>query len=403
MRESTGIAVLGSTGSVGRNTLDVVRHLDGSHRIVALAAGRNADALMEQIREFRPSVVSLDDPGAAGAIRESAGRLGTRVLSGMEGATAVATAPEAGLVVSAIVGSAGLVPTHAAVAEGCTVALANKEVMVVGGAAIRAAARRSGAELLPVDSEHNALHQCLRAGRPAEVRRLILTASGGPFWERRGPSFESITVAEALAHPVWDMGPKITIDSATMMNKGLEVIEARWLFDLPPERIEILVHPGSVVHSLVEFADGSILAQLGVADMRQPIQYALTWPERRPTPVKPLDLASLPALRFFRPEPVRFPCPSLAYRALELGGVAAAALNGANEALVGAFLAEEIGFMDLPRRLARVLDEVEAGAAPGERQSTPDLTTCLAADAWARERALASQPAPAPSAGGVSI
>jgi 1-deoxy-D-xylulose-5-phosphate reductoisomerase len=402
MKGSKGIAVLGSTGSIGRNTLDVVRHLDGSHRIVALAAARNGDALMEQIREFRPAIASLSDAAAAGAIREAAGRLGTEVLGGSEGTSAVATAPGAELVVSAIVGSAGLVPTHAAVASGRTVALANKEVLVVGGAAIRSAARRAGAELLPVDSEHNALHQCLRAGRPAEVRRLILTASGGPFWERRDRPFEEITVAEALAHPVWDMGPKITIDSATMMNKGLEVIEARWLFDLPGERIDILVHPGSVVHSLVEYADGSILAQLGVADMRQPIQYALTWPERRPTPVAPLDLAELPALRFFRPDPARFPCPSLAYRALELGGVATAALNGANEALVEAFLDGEIGFMDLPRRLGRVLDDVERGAAPGGRAGTPDLKTCLAADAWARERALAPLPAVEAISGGTT-
>jgi 1-deoxy-D-xylulose-5-phosphate reductoisomerase len=392
MRESRRIAILGCTGSVGRNTLAVVRHLGESHRVVALAAGRNAGLLMEQIREFRPALAALDDPGAAAEIRETAGRLGTRVLCGVDGATAVASRSDAELVVSAIVGSAGLVPTHAAVAAGRTVALANKEVLVVGGAAVRAAARASGAELLPVDSEHNALHQCLRAGRRDEVKRLVLTASGGPFWDRDGSTFDAITVKEALAHPVWNMGPKITVDSATLMNKGLEVIEARWLFDLPPSRVEIVVHPGSVVHSLVEFTDGSVLAQLGVADMRQPIQYALTWPERRPTPVPRLDLTALPPLRFYRPDPDRFPCPSLAYRALTLGAVAPAALNGANEALVKAFLDGEIRFTDIPRRLSRVLDEVAAGQAPGTGSETPTLETCLAADRWARGRALTPVP-----------
>jgi 1-deoxy-D-xylulose-5-phosphate reductoisomerase len=233
------------------------------------------------------------------------------------------------------------------------------------------------------------------------VRRLILTASGGPFWERPGDTFATVTVAEALAHPVWDMGPKITVDSATMMNKGLEVIEARWLFDLEPSRVGILVHPGSVVHSLVEFVDGSLVAQLGTADMRHPIQYALTWPRRRPAPVPRLDLTTLPPLRFHPPDPRRFPCPGLAYRALALGGIAPAALNGANEALVAAFLDGALAFTAIPARLTAVLDLVAAGEGPAAGPA-PSLDACLAADQWARQAALAEAPVALPVAGGRS-
>ena len=389
MKPPRGVAILGSTGSVGRNTLDVLRRLDPSHRVVSLAAGRRADLLMEQIREFRPALAALDDATAAASIREAAGALGTKVVEGTEGTTAVATHPDVDVVVSAIVGSAGLVPTHAAVEAGRTVALANKEVMVVGGAAIAAAARKSGTSLLPVDSEHNALHQCLRAGRAAEVSRLILTASGGPFWEHPPGSLDGVTPEQAVAHPVWDMGPKISVDSATLMNKGLEVIEARWLFDIDPEKIDIVIHPASIVHSLVEFTDGSILAQMGVADMRHPIQYALTWPDRLPTHLPALDLTSLPALRFLPPDERRFPCTALAYRAIRLGGGASAALNGANEALVAAFLERRIRFTEIPRRIGAVLDEIERGETPVGRALEPSLADCVAADRWAREAALA--------------
>jgi 1-deoxy-D-xylulose-5-phosphate reductoisomerase len=384
--EPRGVAVLGSTGSIGTNTLDVVRRLGPSHRIVALAAGRNGAALLEQIREFRPRLASLEDARAAEEIREAAAAVGTEIRAGEAGAVAVATHPEAQLVVSGIVGAAGVVPTHAAVEAGRTVALANKEVLVVAGEPVTRAAARAGAVLIPVDSEHSALHQCLRSGRREEVRRIILTASGGPFWEREAARFSEITVADALAHPVWNMGSKITIDSATLMNKGLEVIEARWLFDLPPERIEILVHPGSIVHSLVEFVDGSIVAQLGTPDMRHPIQYALTYPDRRRLDLPPLDLAALPPLRFHRPDGERFPCPRLAYRALALGGTIPAVLNGANEELVAAFLEGAIPFQDIPRHLSDVLEEAVLERAPGAAPQEPGIRECLEADAWGRRR-----------------
>jgi len=399
MSAPQGVVVLGSTGSIGRQTLEVVRHLGGSHRLVGLAAHRRAADLLEQIREFRPALAALADGREAASIAAPAAAVGTRLLAGPEGVAAVAAMTGGDLVVSGIVGAAGLRPTLAAVAAGRRVALANKESLVVAGAVMRAAAQASGAELLPVDSEHNALHQCLRGGRASEVRRLILTASGGPFRTRDRATFDAITVEEALAHPVWDMGPKISIDSATLMNKGLEVVEARWLFDLPPERIDILVHPGSVVHSLVEFVDGSVLAQLGVPDMRLPIQYALTWPERRPSPVASLDLAALPPLRFEPPDLERFPCAALARRALTLGPLAPAAMNGANEAAVAAFLDRRLPFTGIARLVGAVLEALAAGDGPatGDR---PDLEQCLAADRFGRERVEAWLAAPAAAAGG---
>ncbi|MCZ6746496.1 MAG: 1-deoxy-D-xylulose-5-phosphate reductoisomerase [Acidobacteria bacterium] len=390
MSEIRGIAILGSTGSVGRNTLDVVRHLGAGYKIVALAAGRNAALLLEQIREFRPTLASLEEPEAAQELRQEATRLGTRLVTGRGSAMQVATCEGADLVMSAIVGAAGLRPTYAAVAAGRHVALANKEVLVVGGAAINAAARRSGAELLPVDSEHNALHQCLRAGRRDEVKRLFLTASGGPFWEREAATFAAITVEEALAHPVWDMGPKISIDSATMMNKGLEVIEAHWLFDMDPDHLSVLVHPGSVVHSLVEFVDGSLVAQMGSADMRHPIQYALTWPDRCPGQSRHLDLTALPPLRFYQPDPVRFPCLGLAYEALKAGPLVPAILNGANEAAVAEFLAGRMGFMDIPQCLTRVLERAMTDESRLGAHGEPGVDDCLEADRWGREAALAA-------------
>ena len=389
MRQARGLAILGSTGSVGRNTLEVVRLLGSTHRVVALAAGRNGELLLEQIREFRPVLASLADPEEAGWLRQAAAELGTEVVHGQEGSTAVATCAGVDLVVSAIVGAAGLIPTHAAAASGRSVALANKEVLVVGGEAVRAAAQASGAALLPVDSEHSALHQCLRAGSPGEVKRLILTASGGPFWRRQAETFHTITPEEAVAHPVWNMGRKISVDSATLMNKGLEVIEARWLFDIGPERIDIVVHPDSVVHSLVEFTDGSVLAQMGVADMRHPIQYALTWPARTASALPPLDLTALPPLRFLPPDGEKFPCTALAYRALRAGGCAPAALNGANEALVEAFLGGEIRFTDIPLRIAAVLDDLDSGAGPVDGSRSAGLADCIAVDRWARQAALA--------------
>ena len=399
MSAPQGVVVLGSTGSIGRQTLEVVRHLGGSHRVVGLTAHRRAADLLEQIREFRPLLAALADEREAASIAAPAAAVGTRLLAGPEGVEAVAAAAGGDIVVAGIVGAAGLRPTLAAVTAGRRVALANKEALVVAGAVMRAAAEASGAELLPVDSEHNALHQCLRGGRAGEVRRLILTASGGPFRTRDRATFEAITVEEALAHPVWDMGPKISVDSATLMNKGLEVIEARWLFDVPPERIEILVHPGSVVHSFVEFVDGSVLAQLGVPDMRLPIQYALTWPERRPSPVAALDLTALPPLRFEPPDLERFPCAALARRALTYGPLAPAALNGANEAAVAAFLERRLPFTGIARMVGAVLDALAEGIGPtgGDR---PDLEDCLAADRFGRDRVLAGLAAPAAAAGG---
>ncbi len=373
------LCVLGSTGSIGRQTLDVVRLFPRRFRVRILAAGSNAERLIEQARTFRPDVVVIRDETRVPEIRQALTGMGVRVYGGVEALTGVAAQPEIDVVVAAVVGFAGLLPVLEAVRAGKRVALANKETLVVGGALIREAMAHSGAELIPVDSEHSAIFQCLAGEDATSVEQLILTASGGPFRTRPLETFEAITPEEALRHPNWNMGAKITIDSATMMNKGLEVIEAHWLFDMAPGRIEVLIHPQSIVHSMVAFQDGSIKAQLGVPDMRVPIQYALTYPERWPAEYPRIDWRTLRKLEFEQPDLRRFPCLRLAYEALEEGGLAPAVLNAANEEAVRHFLQHRIGFLDIPRLVEEVLAETPS-------QSTFSLETLQAVDAWARAR-----------------
>ncbi len=354
------LTIIGSTGSVGRNTLEVVKHLEGRLTVFALGAHSSVDTLAEQVSEHRPQVVAIADSASVAPFVRACRERGLSVpetFSGAEGLAHLAALGEADVVVSAAVGAAGLEPTYAALAAGHTVALANKEAMVLAGELLRKTAEDSGGVILPVDSEHNAIDQCLRAGSGSEVGRLILTASGGPFLDRPASEFKSVTRAEALDHPTWKMGPRITIDSATLMNKGLEVIEARWLFGIDAASIDIVVHPQSIVHSMVEFVDGSVIAQMGTADMRGPIQYALTYPDRIDSSIETLDWSAIPTLEFRVPDRQKFPCLPLAYRALDMGGTAPAALNAADEVAVEAFLAERVAFTEIPRIIERVLDQ----------------------------------------------
>ena len=376
------LVILGSTGSIGRQTLDVVSRKPEGFEVAGLVAGRRTDLLAEQIKRFRPVAVSVADDAAAADLRARLGAEAPEIRVGGNGAAEVAVGCGADIVVAAIVGAAGLVPTFAAATAGLVVALANKETLVAAGELMVRAVKENGARLLPVDSEHNAIHQCLRSGTRGEVRRLILTASGGPFRGRTRAELASVTADEALRHPTWRMGPKVTIDSATLMNKGLEVIEARWLFDVPGSAIDVLVHPQSAVHSMVEFKDGSIIAQLGAADMRHPIQYALTWPERLEGVVARLDLAALGSLTFERPDRDAFRCLDLAYHALAAGGDAPARLNAANEVAVRAFLDGRIGFLDVPELLQRVLESEPTNPIV-------ELEDVLSADRRAREAARA--------------
>lgn len=379
-----GVSILGSTGSIGCNTLRVIEALGGDRfRVVALGAGRNVEKLAGQIATFKPEVVSVESEEAADRLRHELGARSTSppaIRVGEAGLIEVATHERADCVVSGTVGAVGFVPTLRALEAGKRVALANKETLVMAGELMTRAAEKSGAELLPVDSEHNALHQCLRGEKRSEVRRLILTASGGPFRACDKAAMESASVAEALQHPTWNMGAKITIDSATLMNKGLEVIEAHWLFGFDADQINIVVHPESVVHSMIELVDGSIIAQMGVTDMRHAIQYALTYPERHPTDLPPLDLAKLSLLNFEPPDLDRFPCISLAYRALEAGGTTPAAMNAANEEAVRAFIEERIGLTDIPRVIDAVMTQHERGQADSlEAILTTDREARLAA------------------------
>ncbi len=360
---SLAIAILGSTGSIGRSTLDVVDRLGGAGRVRALAAGGNMALLADQIERYRPALVSVGGRRDAERIRGLARRFGAKVVHGAEGAAEVARAEGVDIVVSAITGMSGFVPTLEAVRAGRRVALANKESMVVGGELIRREATRSGARIVPVDSEHSGVFQCLRGARRRDVRKVVLTASGGPFFRTPLEDLAVKTVEEALRHPRWKMGRKVTVDSATLMNKGLELIEARWLFDLAPGELEVLVHPQSAVHALVEMKDGSILAQLGAADMRVPIQYALTWPSRRATDLPRLDLAALRRLEFHRVDERRFPMFGLARRALAAGGSLAVALNAANEVAVAAFLERRILFPDIHAVVAAVVESHRARPA----------------------------------------
>ena len=349
------IAILGSTGSIGVQALDVVERAPGRFEVVALAAGgKSVPKLLEQVRRYRPKVVAVADARAAGEVRASLGGDGPAVLEGDEGVSALAVLPEVDFVLAAISGGAGLRSTAAAVEAGKAVGLANKESMVLAGELLMARAAQRGVTILPVDSEHSAIFQSLVGHNRTEVRRLLLTASGGPLRGVAAAELDDVTPARALRHPNWSMGDKITIDSATLMNKGLEVIEARWLFDVDPRRIDIVVHPESIVHSMVEYVDGSVVAQLGVSDMRGPISYALGFPERLRLDLPPLDLSRLGRLSFEPPDPRRFPAFTLAYRALEMGGTAPAVLSGADEAAVAAFLQGRCRFT----RIAQVCEEV---------------------------------------------
>ncbi|MFB3814235.1 MAG: 1-deoxy-D-xylulose-5-phosphate reductoisomerase [Terriglobales bacterium] len=376
------IAILGSTGSIGRSTLSVIASYPERFRLVSIAAGKNVKVALEQVRRWKPRVVSVSTPADAEALALQLKREGLadiEVTNGAEGTVRVATHPDADFVVSAIVGVAGLKATYEAVRAGKNVGLANKECLVAAGELITAEARRQGKPLLPIDSEHNAVHQCLRGGTPQEVRRIWLTASGGPFLHTPKSEFESITVEQALNHPTWKMGQRITIDSATMMNKGFEVIEACRLFNVPPSQVEVIVHPQSTIHSMVEFVDGSILAQLSVTDMRLPILYALTWPERVPSDLR-FSPGALRQLDFAPPDLDKFPCLRLAYEAAEAGGAKPIALNAADEVAVAAFLDGRIQFADIPRIISAVLNETEAF-------KPESIEKVLALDVEARRRA----------------
>ncbi len=375
---SRSIAILGSTGSIGRSTLEVVRESRGYLRVFALTANKNLALLCQQAAEFQSPWVVATDPAEAERFDWSALPKSTRLLMGQEGVQQVAAAAEVDAVVAAVVGSAGLAGTWAALEAGKTVALANKETLVMAGPLVMKMAAKRQAKILPVDSEHSAVFQALACGRREDLRRIILTASGGPFRRYTAEQMQTVTVQDALAHPTWRMGPKITVDSATMMNKALEIIEARWLFDLSPNQIDVVIHPQSIVHSLVEFKDGSVLAQLSPPDMKLPIQFALTWPERREGPAQKLDLTQSMQLDFEPPDEDRFPALRLGREVAQTGGTAGAVLNAANEAAVAAFLAGEIPFMKIVPACQSVLSHHPF-------DSNPTLEELLRLDRWARQ------------------
>jgi 1-deoxy-D-xylulose-5-phosphate reductoisomerase len=374
----THVVVLGSTGSIGRSTLDVIEH-DGGKRLIAwgLSAHCRWQALAEQAAIHRPRFITVADRALVGELSHSLKGSGIEVLGGLDGLVRMVQDPETDRVLSAIVGAVGLSGTWAALEAGKIVALANKETLVVAGPLVMNLARSRGTRILPVDSEHSAIFQALKAGAPNEVRRVILTSSGGPFRGRTRRELSDVTPEEALKHPTWQMGPKITIDSATLMNKALEVIEARWLFDLEPDQVEVVIHPESVVHSMVEFVDGSVIAQLSPPDMRLPIQYALTYPDRTPAPCHRLDLGQAFSLHFEPPDRETFPSLDLGFEVMRRGGTAGAALNAANEAAVARFLRAEIGFLDISRACSAVLDH-------HTYDPTPTLDALWEVDKWAR-------------------
>jgi len=377
------IAILGSTGSIGRNTLNIVQAFPDRFSIVTMAAGNNVPLAFEQARRWRPHILSMASAESANRIADLLTKAGLssaiEVVHGSAGAVKVATHPEADFVVSAIVGVAGLEATYEAVKAGKTVGLANKECLVAAGDLITAEASKQGKPLLPIDSEHNAVHQCMRGGRRNEVLRVWLTASGGPFLNKPAAEFANVTLEQALAHPTWKMGQRITIDSATLMNKGFEVIEACRLFDLPPGQVSVLVHPQSTIHSMVEFVDGSLLAQLSVTDMRLPILYALTYPDRIESDLR-FPVLNLQRLDFSPPDLNKFPCLRLAYEAVEAGGAKTIALNAADEVAVAAFLESSIGFEDIPATIEWVLDETPA-------RVPESIDQVLEVDAEARRKA----------------
>ena len=375
------IAILGSTGSIGCSSLKVIEAHPEAYQVTALAAGKNIDLLAEQIRKFRPLVVAVLGDQEAESLKERlGGAQGTRIVSGRQGFIHLATLDEVDTVISAITGAAGLVPTYAAIRAGKNIALANKETMVMAGPLVMEEAKRRGVAVLPVDSEHSAILQCLQGHARDDVRRVILTASGGPFKDFSHEEMEKVTPEQALKHPNWNMGPKITVDSATLMNKGLELIEAKWLFELDIHQIHILIHPQSVVHSMVEYRDGSIIAQLGIPDMVTPISYALSYPRHVDTPLRPLDLEEVGTLRFMKADTRKFRCLELALRAAEIGDSMPAVLNGANEVAVDLFLKGRIGFLQIPSLIERTMD--------AHRPFVIDrIEKVMEADAWARERA----------------
>jgi 1-deoxy-D-xylulose-5-phosphate reductoisomerase len=375
------ISLLGSTGSIGVSTLDVIGARPDQFAVTALAAGRNVALMKQQIERFRPQLAAMIDEAHAGELRRLLGPASvTDILSGPEGYRETAAAADAEMVVSAMVGAAGLLPTLDAIEAGKDIALANKETLVMAGHIVLRKASERGVKIIPVDSEHSAIFQCLLGHRREDVRRIILTASGGPFLHASEEELAKVTTAQALRHPNWTMGKKITIDSATMMNKGLEVIEAGWLFGLPGEAIDVLIHPQSIVHSLVEYRDGSVIAQMGVPDMRLPIAYALSYPNRLTRNEETLDLPKVGTLTFLHPDPVRFPALRLAYEAAKAGGTMPAVLNGANETAVTAFIEERIRFNRIVSVVQEVLSRHRGPADPG-------IDAILAADRWAREEA----------------
>ncbi len=374
------IAILGSTGSIGRSALQVVEQFPDRLQVVALAAGRNIDLLAEQIHRFRPRLAAVFDLQLA---KDLTSRLQpgieVEVVAGSQGYQQVASCAEAEMILSSMVGAAGLIPTLSAIRAGKDVALANKETLVMAGALVMGEVRRSQVELLPVDSEHNAIFQAMAGHRREDLKRILLTASGGPFLNMPKEQLESVTPTQALAHPNWAMGPKISIDSATLMNKGLEVIEAKWLFDVPVEKIDVHVHPQSIVHSMVEYVDGSVIAQMGIPDMRIPIAYALAYPERLELDLPRLDFFTVQTLTFQEPDLNRFPCLQLAFAACKAGGTMPAVLNAANEVAVQAFLDNRIPFSGIPRLVNQAMEEHALDPAA-------ELEAILEADAWARRR-----------------
>jgi 1-deoxy-D-xylulose-5-phosphate reductoisomerase len=374
------VAILGSTGSIGSNALDVIEHLGEPYRAVALSAHRQAGKLLEQARRFRPAAVAVTDESPDASLVQELRATGAEVYVGPEGMEQLVARPDVDVVLASVVGAAGLPAVLAAVRAGKTLALANKESLVVAGSLLVPEARRRGVAILPVDSEHSAIFQAMQCGRLEEVSRVILTASGGPFRNAPAETIENATLEDALKHPTWRMGSKITIDSATMFNKALELIEACWLFDLPPEKVEVVVHPESVVHSMVEFVDGSVIAQLSPPDMRTPIQYALTYPERRAGRARRLNIGEPFNWTFQPPDPERFPALRLAYDVARMGGTAGAVLNAANEAAVAAFTIGEVPFGEISRLVELTIDRHRV-----RLQQNPTLSDLMEADRWARE------------------
>jgi 1-deoxy-D-xylulose-5-phosphate reductoisomerase len=375
------LAILGSTGSIGQSALAVVDAHPSRLKVVSLAAGDNADLLAEQIQRYRPAIAALATSEAIDRLRGMSGAdRSVSLVGGADGLMAVATCPEADIVICASAGTAALEAVLAAIDMGKMIAIANKEILVMAGALVTGAARRKGVSILPIDSEHNAVHQCLHGRARSEIRRLILTASGGPFRCFSAEELERVSPSQALKHPTWKMGRKITIDSATLMNKGLEVIEAHWLFDVSADQIDVVIHPQSIVHSLVELGDGSVIAQLGVTDMRLPIQYACSYPERWDALLPSLDLARAGILEFFPPEYDRFPCLKLAYRALRTGGTLPVVLNAANEIAVEAFLEGKLGFTSIPVVIERAMNG-------HTEESVSTLEIVRRVDRWARSYA----------------